>query len=511
MREDFFDFWKSATLEEQKDHIDDLILFLQTIVDNRIYEEILFSTYKDIFFNNEVIIKLLIEHISKDGIAVLWRSISPEIQNKLYEEITARLNDKEKTIKIYSESNHDLKLSRFSEMLEMFDGTKNMTRNLLEAFIKHSILEEKKEQIYKKIFSKGGEGVEYLIERFPLDDLYEYIKMYFDDDNVKKSVIKRLKKESTIYSMEAMELFELFDDGEGFDNIGSTNTSIIQYLTLERLEKLKKRFPNLEIIYSGLEYSYDIETYKKCRKEIDEILNGISSNDKKSEKKYFAEIVKKLAERISYDFEFLKDLRDGKKITRQRREKAENLVGGLLENTCVCAGYAEILKQVCACANIEVEYISGAPIKGKDGHAWNQVKLDGNWYNVDLTWDRDVIINNGIPRFFLKSYEDFGHNDYRFEKKHDCKQSISIEELGDYFEFNPPPFPPPPTNLPPFPPPPTNPPPFPPPSNGISLEDLRKIAMNPVITGEEIDKARRMLSRRESEKEGKKGEEENER
>ena len=34
------------------------------------------------------------------------------------------------------------------------------------------------------------------------------------------------------------------------------------------------------------------------------------------------------------------------------------------------------------------------------GHAWNQIKLDGNWYNSDLTITRDAIIdfkNSGTP------------------------------------------------------------------------------------------------------------------
>ncbi len=29
----------------------------------------------------------------------------------------------------------------------------------------------------------------------------------------------------------------------------------------------------------------------------------------------------------------------------------------------------------------------------KAGHAWNQVKLDGEWYNTDLTWIRDSLVD----------------------------------------------------------------------------------------------------------------------
>lgn len=35
---------------------------------------------------------------------------------------------------------------------------------------------------------------------------------------------------------------------------------------------------------------------------------------------------------------------------------------------------------------LKSKYIVGFPNKGH-GHAWNQVRIDGNWYNVDPTWD----------------------------------------------------------------------------------------------------------------------------
>jgi len=44
---------------------------------------------------------------------------------------------------------------------------------------------------------------------------------------------------------------------------------------------------------------------------------------------------------------------------------------------------------VLKCAGIDVRYITGnTGLTGED-HAWNQVKIDGIWYNCDLTWDRD--------------------------------------------------------------------------------------------------------------------------
>jgi transglutaminase/protease-like cytokinesis protein 3 len=47
---------------------------------------------------------------------------------------------------------------------------------------------------------------------------------------------------------------------------------------------------------------------------------------------------------------------------------------------------------------------------GGEEHVWNIVKVDGKWYNIDLTWD-DPILDNGESMisydFFLKNNEDF--------------------------------------------------------------------------------------------------------
>jgi len=49
----------------------------------------------------------------------------------------------------------------------------------------------------------------------------------------------------------------------------------------------------------------------------------------------------------------------------------------------VCAGYSEAFALLC--------YASGIPAYSvtSDSHEWNQAKIDGYWYNVDVTWDDD--------------------------------------------------------------------------------------------------------------------------
>ena len=66
-------------------------------------------------------------------------------------------------------------------------------------------------------------------------------------------------------------------------------------------------------------------------------------------------------------------------------EDAYTAYGALVSGKCVCDGYAEAFFLMMSCLKIDCDIVVGDT---KDGlHAWNQVKIEDNWYNVDLTWD----------------------------------------------------------------------------------------------------------------------------
>lgn len=75
------------------------------------------------------------------------------------------------------------------------------------------------------------------------------------------------------------------------------------------------------------------------------------------------------------------------------REYAYRAYGCLVQNKAVCNGYAEAMSLLLTCAGIENVIVTG---EGREElHAWNQVCLDGKWYNVDATWD-DPLPDRGI-------------------------------------------------------------------------------------------------------------------
>lgn len=63
--------------------------------------------------------------------------------------------------------------------------------------------------------------------------------------------------------------------------------------------------------------------------------------------------------------------------------------GALINGIAVCNGYATTMLALLEDVGIETKEIYGMAGIGtsKDGHAWNMVELENNWYHLDVTWD----------------------------------------------------------------------------------------------------------------------------
>jgi len=57
----------------------------------------------------------------------------------------------------------------------------------------------------------------------------------------------------------------------------------------------------------------------------------------------------------------------------------------LIKKIAVCQGYACGFKKIMDGLGIPCVVVVGKA--GREGHAWNMVKLGGKWYHIDCTWD----------------------------------------------------------------------------------------------------------------------------
>lgn len=93
------------------------------------------------------------------------------------------------------------------------------------------------------------------------------------------------------------------------------------------------------------------------------------------------------------DFEIELALHDrlASTVVYKETANAHNAYGAIVEGEAVCEGYAEALQYLLQRAGIQSFIALGTSINANTGlsenHAWNYVKIDGNYYHVDLTWD----------------------------------------------------------------------------------------------------------------------------
>ena len=67
--------------------------------------------------------------------------------------------------------------------------------------------------------------------------------------------------------------------------------------------------------------------------------------------------------------------------------------GPMVKGLSVCMGYAEAANLLLQAAGIETQYVSGYGTNSDghtEAHAWNAVKIGGEWYMMDITWDDPV-------------------------------------------------------------------------------------------------------------------------
>lgn len=63
----------------------------------------------------------------------------------------------------------------------------------------------------------------------------------------------------------------------------------------------------------------------------------------------------------------------------------------------VCDGYSKAFQELAELAGLTVNRVTGTAVNNSgitETHSWNQVKVDGKWYNIDVTWD-DPISTDG--------------------------------------------------------------------------------------------------------------------
>ena len=148
-----------------------------------------------------------------------------------------------------------------------------------------------------------------------------------------------------------------------------------------------------EHFWFGNQYGYSYNSNTVLSFKPTYIMSGNALEDAKAE---FNEEVEQILAQVDLsanEFEkelFLHDLL-ARRITYVEGENAHDSYGAIVKGEAVCEGYAESFQYLLRRVGIQSFIITGSSVNPStglaEGHAWNAVKIDGSFYQVDLTWN----------------------------------------------------------------------------------------------------------------------------
>lgn len=207
----------------------------------------------------------------------------------------------------------------------------------------------------------------------------------------------------------------------------------------------------------GIEYDlYNIDDLIQVKQLVEDMKKEITippKEDKHREKKIYSQLVRKLSEKLEYDFleeynnckteeaketekvkyekmtgkswdEYLKD-NEGRDLQKMQLEDG-NLIG-LLRGRAVCRGNVEIIRNLAAEFGIEATAIIG------HGHTWNQVKLDSVWYDDDFTNYQTYLSKGNLDKSFKRFLGGQIDGKSEFSTKTYAKTLNSVHSVGRPF------------------------------------------------------------------------------
>lgn len=170
---------------------------------------------------------------------------------------------------------------------------------------------------------------------------------------------------------------------------------------------------NTRVSHTVVTLSFDYRMNKSQTKEnrvslasrISDLIQGVAAIKDESSKA--ESIHDKLCKLVEYDYSALEE-----------DSKGHSAFDSICNGLAVCEGYAHGYTLLCRSAGLECETIVGNLESSKDptiGHAWNRVRIDGEWLYVDTTFDDGRTVSDDLllrPISFMeeKGYAPFDNN-----------------------------------------------------------------------------------------------------
>ncbi|WMJ79094.1 transglutaminase domain-containing protein [Clostridium sp. MB40-C1] len=197
---------------------------------------------------------------------------------------------------------------------------------------------------------------------------------------------------------------------------------------LDTINKIIEENPNIDYGYNGAEASITSYSDGSAKMSINikyEFSKEEMKNMKELSEKKAKEIINNLINSSMSDYE--KELAIHNYIannsTYDKRVFTNNIpmesytdYGILIKGTGVCSGYARAMYRLLNMAGVECLYVVGYGLNDSTSvsHAWNMVKIEDEYYHLDVTWD-DPITYSGKD---IVTYNYFNLTDEKMQLDH---------------------------------------------------------------------------------------------
>ncbi len=164
---------------------------------------------------------------------------------------------------------------------------------------------------------------------------------------------------------------------------------------------------------------YDGAILNEAEKVLGEILRQDMSDFEK-EKAIYSWV----ADTVDYDYSHYD-------IMTETPRESYTPYGGLINHSAVCLGFATTFQLLMDMEGIECITVIGAAYKSGEDHAWNMVRLDGEWYCADTTWDDSFAQSHlafVLPTFFNVTSDYMAATDHQWN--YDVVPEATAEDRG---------------------------------------------------------------------------------
>ncbi|NLT10002.1 MAG: hypothetical protein GXY08_10930 [Ruminococcus sp.] len=197
------------------------------------------------------------------------------------------------------------------------------------------------------------------------------------------------------------------------------------------VEKQEGRLFQLDSVYytankvrnAQIVYRVDKEEYESMRTELDEAVRkatldvSVNAND---------------FDKVMRIHDYL--VRNCKYIESDETGLSSTSYGCLVNKKANCEGYAKAFNVLCEKAGLQTVLITG--VAEGENHAWNQVLVSGNWYNIDVTWD-DTDVGGDMRRmYYLCDDDEFYKTHMPDEESFEPFPCKGEKGGGSYYKMN---------------------------------------------------------------------------